>query len=424
MLQQLDLIRQLDPQIAEALGLEFQRQTGTLELIASENFASPAVMAAAGSVMTNKYAEGYPARRWYGGCKDVDTAENLAINRLKELFGAEAANVQPHSGSQANIGVFYAALEAGDTILSMSLDHGGHLSHGMKLNFSGRYFNVIHYGVSEDTEVIDYDVVADLARQHKPRMILAGASAYPRQIDFNAFRSIADEVGALLMVDMAHFAGLVAGGVHPSPIPYADFVTSTTHKTLRGPRSGFILSKEEWGTKVNKAIFPGLQGGPLMHVIAAKAVAFQEALSEGFKTYAAQVVANAQTLASELQEMGLRIVSGGTDTHLMLVDVTAVGTTGKDASDALEEAGITANKNNIPFDKNKPMIGSGIRLGTPALTTRGMKEAEMKQVAQWIAEVLKNMDDESVRKRVYDEVMEFTQQYPYHVGVDGTPHWK
>jgi glycine hydroxymethyltransferase len=372
--------------------------------------------------MTNKYAEGYPGRRWYGGCEEVDIAESLAIERVKKLFGAEYANVQPHCGSSANMAVYFAALEAGDTILSMSLDHGGHLSHGMKLNYSGRYFNIVHYGVDQKTERIDLDNVAALAREHKPRMIIAGASAYPRQIDFARFREIADEVGALLMVDMAHFAGLVAGGVHPSPVPYAEYVTSTTHKTLRGPRSGFILCREELGKEIDKAVFPGLQGGPLMHAVAAKAVAFGEALTDGFKVYAAQVVKNAQALADELLAHGLRLVSGGTDTHLMLVDVTTVGTTGKDASTALEKAGITANKNNIPFDKNKPMVGSGIRLGTPALTTRGMKEAEIKIVAGWISRILKNMGDEAIVAKTRAEVAEFVKQFPYHVAVDGTPH--
>ncbi|MFP4380670.1 MAG: serine hydroxymethyltransferase [Candidatus Sumerlaeia bacterium] len=418
-MQDLDILRKSDPELAAAVDREYQRQTGTLELIASENFTSPQVLAAQGSVLTNKYAEGYPGRRWYGGCEDVDTAESLAIDRAKKLFGAEYANVQPHCGSSANMAVYFAALEAGDTILSMSLDHGGHLSHGMKLNYSGRYFNIVHYGVAEDTEVIDYGQVAELAREHKPRLILAGASAYPRVLDFAKFREMADEVGALLMVDMAHFAGLVAGGQHPSPVPMSDYVTSTTHKTLRGPRSGFILCKEEYGKDIDKAIFPGLQGGPLMHAIAAKAVAFGEALTDGFKAYAEQIVKNAKALAEELQSQGLRLVSGGTDTHLMLVDVTTVGTTGKDASAALERAGITANKNNIPFDKNKPMVGSGIRLGTPALTTRGMKEAEMKKVAFWIAGVLKNMGDDSLIEKTHKEVLEFTSQFPYFHGVDG-----
>jgi len=424
MIQAIETVRRADPDVAAALEGEYARQTGTLEMIASENFASPAVLAAQGSVLSNKYAEGYPGRRYYGGCEQVDSAESLAIDRAKALFGAEHANVQAHSGSQANTAVYFAALEAGDTILSMSLDHGGHLSHGLRANFSGRFFHIVHYGVTKEGETIDYDAVARLAREHRPRLIVAGGSAYPRAIDFERFRVIADDVEALLMVDMAHFAGLVAGGVHPSPVPYADFVTSTTHKTLRGPRAGLILCKQAHAETVDKAVFPGLQGGPLMHVIAAKAVAFGEALTEGFQKYAAQIVANAKALAEALASHGLRLVSGGTDTHLVLVDVTTAGTTGKAASAALEAAGITANKNNIPFDQNKPAVGSGIRLGTPALTTRGMKEAEMKRIADWIVLVLKNVENETVLRNVHGEITEFCKLFPYHVGVDGKEYWE
>ena len=421
-MQNLNVLTQSDPAIATAIQDEFGRQIGTLEMIASENFTSPAVMEACGSVLTNKYSEGYPGKRWYGGCEQVDIIENLAIERVKKLFGSEYANVQPHCGSSANIAVYFSCMEAGDTMLSMNLNHGGHLTHGMKLNYSGRFFNVVPYGVSAETERIDYDEVRDLAKTNKPRLIIAGGSAYSRQIDFEAFRSIADEVGALLMVDMAHFAGLVAGGAHPSPVPYCDYVTSTTHKTLRGPRSGFILAKEKYAADIDKAIFPGLQGGPLEHIIAGKAVAFGEALTDGFKEYAAQVVKNAKVLAEVIMGEGVRIISGGTDTHVMLVDVTTVGTTGKDASHALELAGITANKNNIPFDKNKPAIGSGIRLGTPALTTRGMKEDEMRKIAGWIVTVLRNINDESVLAKVKGEVDAFSAQYPYHVGVNGVSY--
>jgi glycine hydroxymethyltransferase len=424
MMPNLDLLRNADPEVAVSLDKEFGRQIGTLEMIASENFASPAVMQAQGSVLTNKYAEGYPGKRWYGGCEKVDVAESLAINRAKRLFGAEHANVQPHSGSSANMAVYFGALEVGDTIMGMRLDHGGHLSHGMKSTYSGSYFKVAPYGVSRETERIDYNELADLARKHRPKLIIAGGSAYSRQIDFAAFRAIADEVGALLMVDMAHFAGLVAGGAHPSPVPYADFVTSTTHKTLRGPRAGLILCKHAHAETVDKAVFPGLQGGPLMHVIAAKAVAFGEALTDGFRKYAAQIVANARTLAEALAAHGLRLVSGGTDTHLVLVDVTTAGTTGKAASSALEKAGITANKNNIPFDQNKPTIGSGIRLGTPALTTRGMKEADMKRIADWITLILKNVKNETVIRKVHGEIGEFCKRFPYHVGVDGREYWE
>jgi glycine hydroxymethyltransferase len=418
MIQAIETVRRADPDVAAALEGEYARQTGTLEMIASENFASPAVLAAQGSVLSNKYAEGYPGRRYYGGCEQVDSAESLAIDRAKALFGAEHANVQAHSGSQANTAVYFAALEAGDTILSMSLDHGGHLSHGLRANFSGRFFHIVHYGVTKEGETIDYDAVARLAREHRPRLIVAGGSAYPRAIDFERFRVIADDVEALLMVDMAHFAGLVAGGAHPSPVPSADYVTSTTHKTLRGPRAGLILCKEAFAKAVDKAIFPGTQGGPMMHTIAAKAVAFREAMTQSFRDYAAQIVANARVLAGELQRRGLRIVSGGTDTHLLLVDLTPVNVTGKAAEEALERAGITVNKNMIPFDAEKPTITSGIRIGTPALTTRGMREDEMRRIAAWIAGVVKNTEDEDLIRHVRAEIAEFAAQFPYHVPVE------
>ncbi len=416
-MQNLDLLRQADPEIANAIDGEYQRQIGTLEMIASENLTSPAVLAAQGSVLTNKYAEGYPGKRYYGGCEKVDDAETLAIERAKTLFGAEFANVQPHCGSSANMAVYFAMLEAGDTILSMSLDHGGHLSHGMHLNYSGRYFHIVPYGVSRETETIDYDEIAKLARESKPKLIVAGASAYPRQIDFVKFREIADEVGAMLMVDMAHFAGLVAGGVHPSPVPHAEFVTTTTHKTLRGPRAGMILCREEFGKDINRAVFPGLQGGPLMHAIAAKAVAFKEAMTDEFKQYAKQIVKNAKVLAEELMQHDVRIVSGGTDTHLMLVDLTPIDVTGKAASASLEEAGITVNKNMIPFDQKSPFVTSGIRIGTPALTTRGMKEDQMKTIAGWIAEGIKNTENPEALKKIRAQVTEMCQQFPYHQGV-------
>jgi len=418
MIQAIETVRRADPDVAAALEGEYARQTGTLEMIASENFASPAVLAVQGSVLTNKYAEGYPGRRYYGGCEQVDSAESLAIRRAKELFGAEHANVQPHSGSQANTAVYFAALEAGDTILSMGLDHGGHLSHGLRVNFSGRFFHVVHYGVKKETETIDYDAVARLAREHRPRLIIAGGSAYPRTIDFERFRVIAEDVEALLMVDMAHFAGLVAGGVHPSPVPFADYVTSTTHKTLRGPRSGLILCREAFAKAVDKAIFPGTQGGPMMHTIAAKAVALREAMTKSFRDYAAQIVANARVLAEELQRHGLRIVSGGTDTHLLLVDLAPVNVTGKAAEEALERAGITVNKNMIPFDARKPTITSGVRIGTPALTTRGMREDDMRRIAGWIARVVKNGEDEDLLRDVRAEIAEFAAQFPYHVPVE------
>lgn len=407
-------LAETDPEIFQAIEAEKQRQTGTLELIASENFVSEAVLEAQGSVLTNKYAEGLPGKRYYGGCMNVDVAESLAIARAKQLFAADHANVQPHSGAQANMAVYFSQLQHGDTILGMDLAHGGHLTHGSKVNFSGIFYHVFSYGVRRDTEQIDYDQVEQLAREHKPRMIVAGASAYPRQIDFARLAEIARENGALLMVDMAHYAGLVAGGVYGSPVPYSDIVTTTTHKTLRGPRAGLILCKEQYAKQIDKWVFPGVQGGPLMHVIAAKAVCLWEALQPSFKRYAAKVVANAKALGETLAREGLRIVSGGTDCHLLLVDVSGFGISGKQAQTSLEEAGITTNKNMIPFDTRKPTETSGIRVGSPALTTRGMGEEEMRTIAAWIAKVLKNIDDESVRKSVRAQVAEMTSQYPLH----------
>ncbi len=385
-----------DPEAWSIMQAEILRQRRTLDLIASENHVSRAVREAQGSVMTNKYAEGYPSKRWYNGCRHVDEIEQLAIDRAKELFDAEHVNVQPHCGSAANMAVYFAALEPGDTILAMSLAHGGHLTHGSPVNFSGRLFNMVHYGVQEGSEVIDYDEIERMAREHKPKMIVAGASAYPRVLDFPRFRQIADAVGAKLTVDMAHIAGLVAAGIHPSPVPYSDFVTSTTHKTLRGPRSGMVLCRDEYAADVDKQVFPGLQGGPQMHSVAAKAVCFLEALDPSFKTYAQHVVDNATVLAAELQTAGFRIVSGGTDNHLMLVDLTPAGLTGKDAANALENAGIVLNKNSIPFDTKSPFITSGIRIGTPAVTTRGMGEVEMKTLAELIGCVLNAHEDEAV----------------------------
>ena len=408
----MDILKTADPEIWQAIANEARRQQDGLEMIASENYTSAAVMAAQGSVLTNKYAEGYPGRRYYGGCEFVDVAEKLAIHRLLKLFGAERANVQPHSGAQANMSVYFAALNHGDTILAMDLAHGGHLTHGMSLNFSGKWYKVVGYGVRQTDERIDFDQVAKLAREHKPKMIVAGASAYPREIDFAIFKEIAQEVGALLFVDMAHIAGLVAADQHGSPVPFADFVTSTTHKTLRGPRGGFVLCRAEWEKKINSAVFPGLQGGPLMHVIAGKAVAFGEALQPSFKAYAAQTIANARTLAHELQRLGYRIVSGGTDNHLLLVDVTARGLTGKVAEEALDHAGITVNKNKIPFDQRPPLDPSGIRIGTPALTTRGMHEAEMRQIAGWIDTALANGSQRAALERIRSQVRDLGKQFP------------
>ncbi|GIW87138.1 MAG: serine hydroxymethyltransferase [Isosphaeraceae bacterium] len=408
----MDCLKQTDPEIAAAILAEQERQRDELELIASENYTSRAVMEAVGSVLTNKYAEGLPGRRYYGGCQHVDTVERLAIDRARQLFGAEHANVQPHSGATANQAVYYAALEVGDTVLAMDLAHGGHLTHGMKLNFSGRWYPTIGYGVDPETGRIDMDQVARLAREHKPKLILAGASAYPRILDFPRFAQIARDVGALLFVDMAHIAGLVAGRAHPSPVPYADFVTTTTHKTLRGPRGGIALCREAFAKKLDAAVFPGLQGGPLEHVIAGKAVCFHEALQPAFQSYAAQVVANAQTLAEELLRGGFRLISGGTDNHLILVDVGSKGLTGKIAETALGRAGLTVNKNLIPFDPRKPLDPSGIRIGTPALTTRGMKEEAMRQVAAWILQTLADPDDHARAARIRSEIRHFVQDYP------------
>ncbi len=407
-------LAQFDPEIAAAIRRETERQEYSLEFIASENFVSEEVLAAQGSVLTNKYAEGYPGKRYYGGCEFVDVAEQLAIDRARELFGAEHVNVQAHSGSQANMAVYFSACQPGDTVLGMNLAHGGHLTHGSPVNFSGKLFNIVPYGVRKDTGRIDFNEVEDLARQHQPKLIVVGASAYPRLLDFEAFRRVADLVGAPVMVDMAHIAGLVAAGVHPSPVPHSEYVTTTTHKTLRGPRGGMILCREEFAKKVNSNIFPGIQGGPLMHVIAAKAVAFKEALAPGFREYAAQVVTNAQTLAEELVSRGYNLVSGGTDNHLMLLDFSGTELTGKVAEETLEKAGITVNKNAVPFDTRSPFVTSGIRIGTPASTTRGLKEAEMRQVAAWIDEALKNRDNSAVLDRIRGEIRELCQRFPLY----------
>ena len=410
----MSLLSKVDPEIARAILDETRRQAGKLELIASENFVSEAVLEAQGSIMTNKYAEGYPAKRYYGGCEYVDIAESLAIERCKKLFGADHVNVQPHSGTQANMAVYFSVLEPGDTILGMNLSHGGHLSHGSPANFSGRLYKVVAYGVDRETETIDFNEVEDQARKHKPKIIVVGASAYPRTIDFNAFRQIADRTGAVVMADIAHIAGLVAVGLHPSPVPICEVVTTTTHKTLRGPRGGLVMCKEAFAKALNSRVFPGMQGGPLMHVIAAKAVAFQEALSDSFRDYQAQIVKNARAMAEGLTGEGFRLVSGGTDNHLMLVDLTAQGISGKDAQEALDRAGITVNKNGIPFDTRGPMITSGIRIGTPALTTRGMKEADMKRIAGLIAEVLGHIEDESRIRDVRAEVASLCEKFPLY----------
>ncbi len=408
------LLSAVDPEVAQAIFNEENRQHEGLELIASENFVSEAVLEATGSVFTNKYAEGYPAKRYYGGCEFTDVVENLARERAKQLFGAEAANVQPHSGSSANMAAYAAVIQPGDTIMGLDLAMGGHLTHGHKLSFSGKTYRVVSYGVTRETETLDYDEMEAIATREQPKLIIGGGSAYPRTIDFARMRQIADKVGALYLVDMAHFAGLVAGGAHPSPVPHAHIVTTTTHKTLRGPRSGMILSKADFAAAIDKSVFPGCQGGPLVHVVAAKAVCFQEALQPSFKEYAAQVVANAKVLAQILADEGYRIISGGTDTHLMLVDVFSKGMFGSEAEKALGIAGITANKNAIPFDINPPLKPSGIRLGTPALTTRGMKEAEMKQVGHWIARALQQRTDEPNLKKIRAEVFEFCEQYPLY----------
>ena len=407
-------LRDVDPEIAEAIHLETERQADGLELIASENFVSEAVMEAAGSVLTNKYAEGYPGRRYYGGCEFVDRAEALAIERAKALFGAAHVNVQPHSGTQANMAVYFSVLQPGDTIMGLNLAHGGHLTHGSPVNFSGRFFRVIPYGVHPETEQIDFGQVERLAREHRPKMIVVGGSAYPRTLDFATFKEIAAAVGAILMADIAHPAGLIAAKLHPSPIPYAEFVTTTTHKTLRGPRGGMIMCQEEYAAVLNKNLFPGFQGGPLMHIIAAKAVAFKEALSDEFRAYQRQIQLNAVALAEELGALGFRLVAGGTDTHLMLVDLRPKRLTGKVAETALEKAGITVNKNAIPFDPEKPAVTSGIRIGTPAVTTRGMREEEMRLIGQLIAEVLEDVTDEARQRRVRDKVRELCQQFPLY----------
>jgi glycine hydroxymethyltransferase len=407
-------LRDVDPEIAEILREEGRRQGTGLELIPSENFVSEAVLEAMGSVLTNKYAEGYPGKRYYGGCEFADRAEQLAIDRAKALFGAEHANVQSHSGTQANISVYMAALQLGDTVMGMNLAHGGHLTHGHPLNFSGKMYKFIPYGVSKDTETIDYDELDRLAREHKPKMIVAGASAYSRIIDFPRMAEIARAVGALFFVDMAHIAGLVAGGMHPSPVPHADFVSTTTHKTLRGPRGGLVLCKAQYAKELDRITFPGTQGGPLMHIIAAKAVCLKEAADPGFREYAQQIVANARKLAAEIAKAGFRIVTGGTDNHLFLIDLYSRGVTGKDAQPALDRAGITVNKNSIPFDPTPPMTAGGIRLGTPAITTRGMREPEMERIAAWIADVLSHLGDAGRELRIRGEVAEFATQFPLY----------
>ncbi len=404
-----------DPQIAKAIAQETERQEYKLELIASENFVSRSVLEAAGSVLTNKYAEGYPHKRYYGGCEYVDIVEDLAIERAKKLFGADHVNVQPHSGSQANMAVYFSTLKAGDTILGMSLSHGGHLTHGSKVNFSGFLFDAYSYGLNAETETIDFDQVRDLAKKHRPKLIVVGASAYPRQIDFKKFREIADEVEAKILADIAHPAGLVAAGLHPSPVPYCEYVTTTTHKTLRGPRGGMILCQEKFAKEINSKIFPGIQGGPLMHVIAAKAVAFEEALQPEFKIYSEQIIKNAKKLASVLMEKGFRLVSGGTDNHLLLLDLSDRNITGKDAEEALGRAGITVNKNTVPQEKLSPFVTSGIRIGTPALTTRGMKENEMQQVGEWIASILSDMQNEAHQQKVKQEIKEFCMKFPLYL---------
>jgi len=404
-------LNEVDPEIFEAIKNEENRQKYTIELIASENFVSPEVLEAQGSVLTNKYAEGYPGKKYYGGCKYIDIVENLAIERAKEIFKAEHANVQPHSGSQANMAVYFSVLEVGDTILAMNLSHGGHLTHGSPVNFSGRFFNIIPYGVGKETGRIDYDNLRDLAIKNKPKLIIAGASAYPREIDFSAFKSIADEVGAYLMADIAHIAGLIVAGLHQSAVPYCHFVTTTTHKTLRGPRGGLILCKEEYARAIDKTIFPGIQGGPLMHVIAAKAVCFKQAMTPEFMKYQEQIVKNAKTLANKLLGLGYNLVSGGTDNHLMLVDLRNKGITGKQAEKALEEAGITVNKNMVPFDPQKPWVASGIRIGTPAVTTRGMKEKDMGVIAELINRVLNDTENQKIKDEVREEVESFCKKY-------------
>ena len=410
----MSILESFDPEVAHAIRQETERQEYNLELIASENFVSEAVLEAQGSVLTNKYAEGYPGKRYYGGCHYVDKVETLAIERAKELFGADHVNVQPHSGSQANMAVYFSVLKPGDTILGMNLSHGGHLTHGSPVNFSGRFFNAVPYGVTKETQTIDYEEVERLASEHRPKMIVVGASAYPRIIDFSAFRAIADKVGAVVMVDMAHIAGLVAAGLHPNPVSHAEFVTTTTHKTLRGPRGGMILCREEFAKSINSNIFPGIQGGPLMHVIAAKAVALKEALAPGFKAYQEQIIRNAAALAEALKGRGFKLVSGGTDNHLMLVDFSGTDITGKIAEEALDKAGITVNKNTVPFETRSPFVTSGIRIGTPAATTHGLKETEMHEVAGFIAEALSNPADDAILAGINGRVNALMKRFPLY----------
>lgn len=410
----MEYIKQTDREVFEAIDAEKKRQQQKIELIASENFVSEAVMEAMGSVLTNKYAEGYPGKRYYGGCEHVDVVENLARDRAKELFGAEHANVQPHSGAQANMAVYFTVLEHGDTVLGMNLNHGGHLTHGSPVNFSGKLYNFVDYGVEEDTEELNYETVLEKAKEVKPKLIVAGASAYSRPLDFKKFREIADEVGAYLLVDMAHIAGLVAAGLHQNPVPYSDFVTTTTHKTLRGPRGGMILCKEIYAKKIDKSVFPGMQGGPLMHIIAAKAVAFKEALSDDFKAYCKQIIENAKTLSKALENEGVRVVSGGTDNHLLLVDVTPLELTGKTAEKVLDDIGITTNKNTIPFDKESPFVTSGVRMGTAAVTTRGFGESEMKEIASIISLTLKNYENEEKLAEAKERVLALTNKLPIY----------
>lgn len=409
-----EIIRKVDPEIAEAIRMELNRQRNTLELIASENFASLAVLEAQGSVLTNKYAEGYPAKRYYGGCDFVDIAEDLARKRVKLLFGAEHANVQPHSGSQANMAVYFTILKPGDTVMGLELSHGGHLTTGSPVNFSGQLYNFVPYGVSKETEEFDYEEILSIAKKCQPKLIIAGGSAYPRKIDFARFREIANEVGAMFMVDMAHIAGIIAAGLHPNPVPVAEFVTSTTHKTLRGPRGGMILCKSDFASAIDKTIFPGIQGGPLMHVIAAKAVAFREASTEEFKEYQRQIVKNAFALAETLKQNGFRLVAGGTDTHLLLVDLTKNNITGLEAQNALDVVGITVNRNTIPFETKSPFVTSGIRLGTPSLTTRGMKESEMEKIGNLIAKVLDNLENAKIYEEVKKEVKRLCEEFPLY----------
>ena len=410
----MSFLEKIDPELHQAIKAETRRQAQNIELIASENFVSEAVLEAQGCIMTNKYAEGYPGNRYYGGCEFVDVAENLAIERCKKLFGADHVNVQPHSGTQANMAVYFATVQPGDTVLGMNLSHGGHLSHGSPANFSGKFYKIVAYGVDRETETIDYEEVKKLVREHKPKLIVVGASAYPRIIDFKKFREAADEVGAVIMADIAHIAGLVATGLHPTPIPVCEYVTSTTHKTLRGPRGGLIMCRQDYAKTLNSRVFPGSQGGPLMHIIAAKAAAFKEALTPEFKEYQRQIIKNAQAMADELKNQGFRLVSGGTDNHMMLVDLTSAGVTGKEAQEVLDRANITVNKNGIPFDTKGPQVTSGIRIGTPAVTTRGMKENEMRLIASCIADVIKNIHNETKIKAVSEKIKSICAKFPLY----------